>query len=59
MGGKIDLQLIFPSVTDHCANMVSCVTLALYNESRHWLEHSTITDTQTEDLFSYPSEQKN
>ena len=59
MDGEIDLQLLFPSVTDHCAHMVSCVTLALYNESRHWLEYSTITDTQTEDLLSYPSEQKN
>ena len=59
MDGKIDLHLLYPSVTDHCANMVSCITLALYNESRHWLEHSTITDTQTEDLLNYPSEQKN
>ena len=55
VNGKIDLGLLFPDVTGHNVNLVSCVTLALYNESRHWLEHSFTQDmvnSDTENLLS-------
>ena len=53
INGKIDLPLLFPDV-DHDTNLASCVTLALYNESRHWLEQSFnkhMIDSDTEDLL--------
>ena len=54
INGKIDLPLLFPDVVDHNTNLASCVTLALYNESRHWLEQSfnqNMMDSDTEDLL--------
>ena len=57
INGKIDLELLFPAVADCDANLASCVTMAYYNESRHWLEHSfnkNIKESETdhEDLLS-------
>ena len=54
INGKIDLQLLYPDVVDHDTNLASCVTLALYDESRHWLEQSfkqNMMDSDTEDLI--------
>ena len=55
VNGKINLGLLFPDVTGHDVSLASCVTLALYNESRYWLEHSftqDMIDSDTENLLS-------
>ena len=54
MDGRIDLELLFSGV-NYNANLASCVSLALYNESRHWLKPSSsqnMIDSDAEGLLN-------
>ena len=46
VNGKINIEGLFPD-SHYCIKSVPGVTVAMYNESRHWLEHTSASITET------------